>query len=78
MQAAQAARKEGTARRRERGGRAARHESRARGRQQAGPPYIERTFPPYEIMSEDGLVRIEAAADRILADVGIELSLIHI
>jgi len=72
MQAAQAARKEGTARRRERGGRAARHESRARGRQQAGPPYIERTIPPYEIMSEDGLVRIEAAADRILADVGIE------
>jgi len=72
MQASQAARKEGTARRRERGGRAARHESRARGRQQAGPPYIVRNIPPYEIMSEDGLVRIEGAADRILADVGIE------
>ena len=34
-------------------------------------PYILRGIPPYDIASEDGLLRIEAAADRILAETGI-------
>ena len=34
-------------------------------------PYIVRGIPPYDIASEEGLLRIEAAADRILAETGI-------
>ena len=34
-------------------------------------PYITRAIPPYDIASEEGLMRIEAAADRILAETGI-------
>ncbi|MCT8970733.1 trimethylamine methyltransferase family protein [Microbaculum marinisediminis] len=46
------------------------------GRQRIGvsaPAYLVREIPPYEILSEDGLARIEAATDRILAEVGIEI-----
>lgn len=38
----------------------------------SAPPYITRQIPPYEIVGEDGLVRIEATADRILAEIGID------
>ena len=46
------------------------------GRQRAGiaaPAFLTRVIPPYEILSEDGLARIEAATDRILAEVGIDI-----
>ncbi len=36
------------------------------------PAYIIRQIPPYEILGEESLIRIEKAADRILAEVGIE------
>jgi trimethylamine---corrinoid protein Co-methyltransferase len=49
----------------------------ARGRRQerqtaTAPAYITRRIPPYEILGEESLVRIEQTADRILAEVGIE------
>ncbi len=37
-----------------------------------GVPYIVRNIPTYDILSEENLLRIEATADRILAEVGIE------
>ncbi len=37
-----------------------------------GRPYISRNIPTYDILSEENLQKIEAAADRILAEVGIE------
>ena len=37
-----------------------------------GRPYIVRNIPTYDILGEENLVRIEQAADRILAEVGIE------
>ena len=41
----------------------------------AGPgrPYIVRNIPTYDVLSEENLIRIEAAADRVLAETGIEL-----
>lgn len=36
-------------------------------------PYIVRGIPTYDILSEDSLVAIERTADRILAEIGIEL-----
>jgi trimethylamine--corrinoid protein Co-methyltransferase len=36
-------------------------------------PYIVRGIPTYDILSEESLVAIEATADRILAEIGIEL-----
>lgn len=57
-----------TARRSRRGVRERRHE-----RQSAtAPPYITRRIPPYAILDEDNLQRIERTADRILAEIGIE------
>ena len=40
----------------------------------AGPgrPYIVRNIPTYDVLSEENLLRIEAAADRVLAETGIE------
>jgi trimethylamine--corrinoid protein Co-methyltransferase len=35
-------------------------------------PYIRRNIPTYDILSEENLQRIEAVADRILAEIGIE------
>ncbi|MDM7978939.1 MAG: trimethylamine methyltransferase family protein [Rhizobium sp.] len=35
-------------------------------------PYIRRNIPTYDILSEENLLRIEAVADRILAEIGIE------
>ncbi len=40
---------------------------------QTGPAYITRAIPPYDIMGEGNLQKIEAAADRILAEVGIDI-----
>ncbi len=57
---------------RERGGRMARREARSGGPAGVHRPYIVRNIPPYDIMSEENLVRIEHTADRILAEVGIE------
>jgi len=36
-------------------------------------PYITRRIPAYDLLGDDALDRIEAAADRILAEIGIEL-----
>ncbi len=57
---------------RTRSGRDARRKDRAAGRTGLHRPYITRNIPTYDILSEENLVRIEAAADRILAEVGIE------
>lgn len=38
----------------------------------AAPAYITRKIPCYEIMSEESLVQIEQAADKILAEVGMD------
>jgi trimethylamine--corrinoid protein Co-methyltransferase len=35
-------------------------------------PFIRRNIPTYDILSEENLLRIEAVADRILAEIGIE------
>lgn len=35
-------------------------------------PYVKRNIPVYELLSEESLTRIEATADRILEEVGIE------
>ncbi|PKP74520.1 MAG: trimethylamine methyltransferase [Alphaproteobacteria bacterium HGW-Alphaproteobacteria-6] len=54
------------------GGREARRRERAGKAAGPGRPYIVRNIPTYDILSEENLVRIEAAADRILAETGIE------
>ena len=38
-----------------------------------GPAYITRNIPTYDIMGEENLLKIEAAADRILAEVGLDI-----
>jgi len=53
------------------GGRAARAEQRASAAPQR-KPYINRKLAPFEILSEEGLNLIEANADRILKEVGME------
>lgn len=55
-----------------RSGRQARAAERSRKGSSVGRPYITRNIPTYDILSEENLVRIEAAADRILAETGIE------
>ena len=57
---------------RARGGREARRRDRAQRGGGIARPYVVRNIPPYDVLSEDNLVRIEAAADRILAETGIE------
>lgn len=39
----------------------------------AAPAYITRAIPPYAVLGEEGLQRIEHTADRILAEVGIDI-----
>jgi trimethylamine--corrinoid protein Co-methyltransferase len=39
----------------------------------AAPAFIRRQIPPYELVGEEGLALIEAKADQILAEVGIEI-----
>jgi len=58
--------------RRERSGRQAKRDQRSHGSSGLGRPYIVRNIPTYDILSEENLVRIEATADRILAEIGIE------
>jgi trimethylamine--corrinoid protein Co-methyltransferase len=61
------------AKRRERGGgRIARRELRSHGSEGLSRPYVVRNIPTYDILSEENLLRIEATADRILAEIGIE------
>lgn len=54
------------------GGRQARAAERSVRSGGLGRPYILRNIPTYDVLSEENLVRIEAAADRILAETGIE------
>ena len=53
------------------GGRAARRESRAT-KVTAAAPYLIRGIPCQEVLNEEGLARIEANADQLLQDIGIE------
>ncbi len=50
-----------------------RRERRDPNAKQIGPAYITRAIPPYDIMGEENLQKIEAAADRILAEVGLDI-----
>lgn len=58
---------------RQRGGRNARRDARTQGGGGVHRPYIVRGIPTYDILSDESLSRIEATADRILAEIGIEL-----
>ncbi|MDW4547832.1 trimethylamine methyltransferase family protein [Defluviimonas sp. D31] len=58
---------------RQRAGRSQRRDTRLQGGQAAKRPYIVRNLPTYDILSDESLSRIEATADRILAEIGIEL-----
>lgn len=55
-----------------RSGRQARQAERAQKGGGLGRPYITRNIPTYDIVGEEGLIKIESAADRILAETGIE------
>ncbi|MGB8813884.1 MAG: trimethylamine methyltransferase family protein, partial [Paracoccaceae bacterium] len=54
------------------GGRQARQAERAQKGSGVGRPYIMRNIPTYDILSEENLLKVEHAADRILAETGIE------
>lgn len=57
------------------GGRHARQVQRGGGKGQNAHlfvPYITRGLPPYDILDDESLVRIERTADRILAEIGME------
>lgn len=58
--------------RHQRSGRAARAAERSRKGARVGRPYILRNVPTYDVLGEESLIRIERAADRILAETGIE------
>ena len=53
------------------GGRAARRESRA-AKVTVSAPYLIRRVPCQEVLNEEGLAQIEANADQLLQDIGIE------
>ena len=55
-----------------RAGRQARTAERSKRGTGVGRPYILRNIPTYDVLSEENLARIEKAADRILAETGIE------
>ena len=55
-----------------RSGRQARQAERAQKGAGHGRPYIVRNIPTYDVLSEENLQKIEAAADRVLAETGIE------
>ncbi len=59
--------------RRQRGGRQQRRDARAGVEPGVHRPYIVRGIPTYDILSDESLTAIEATADRILAEIGIEL-----
>ncbi len=54
-------------------GRAARQRDRHGAEGNRGPAFLRREIPAYELLSEEGLATVEAHADRILAEVGIEI-----
>ncbi len=54
---------------RRRGGR----EKRDPNAKPSAPAYIRRNIPTYDVMGEENLLKIEAAADRILAEVGMDI-----
>ncbi|MDH3672720.1 MAG: trimethylamine methyltransferase family protein [Gammaproteobacteria bacterium] len=58
--------------RRSGGGRSARHTQRLQQNDQRGAPYIQRKIATYDILGEEGLCLIEANADRILKEIGME------
>ena len=58
--------------RRRGGGRAARRATRS-GAAIASLPYLTRSIPPTEVLTEEGLATIEANADTILDQVGVEI-----
>ncbi len=55
-----------------RSGRIARQTARAQKGGGVGRPFIIRNIPTYDVLSDENLIRIENAADRILAETGIE------
>jgi len=56
------------------GGRSARRSERVGGPSSAsGPAFIRRRIPYYELLDEEGLALIEAKADQLLAEVGVEI-----
>ena len=55
-----------------RSGRQARQTERAKKGGGIGRPYIVRNIPTYDVLSEENLLKVEHAADRILAETGIE------
>ena len=54
------------------GGRAARRQKRSKAVAPLGRPFIVRQLPPYDILSEENLIRIERAAETLLEEIGIE------
>lgn len=54
------------------GGRAGRRAKRSVSVAPVGRPYIVRQLPPHDILSEESLQRIEAVAETLLAEIGIE------
>ena len=63
---------EAGARRRSGGGRSARHAKRAGGNAPTAMPFIRRSMAPFNVLTEEGLEQIEANADRVLEEIGIE------
>jgi len=57
---------------RSRSGRASRRAERAVASAHGAVPYIVRNIPTYDVLGEENLQRIEHAADRILAETGID------
>ena len=58
---------------RQRSGRAARAAARSGNGRRSGPAFIRREIPTFDLLSEEGLDLVEQHADRLLADVGIEI-----
>jgi trimethylamine--corrinoid protein Co-methyltransferase len=44
-----------------------------RAERPTGPAYITRSIPPYELLSEEGLQAVEAHADRLLEEIGLQV-----
>ncbi len=55
------------------GGRTARVAARTGRSSTGGPAFVRRQIPPYELVSEEGLALVEAKADQLLAEVGIDI-----
>ncbi len=54
------------------GGRAGRAALRVAGARRQGPAFIRRQIPTFDLLGEEGLALVEAKADQLLAEVGIE------